>query len=114
MNDRSALEWLSEARDHALEAHKFTSGLSQASFDSDRRVLFAVCFCLVVVGEALSQVPKDVQALAPDIPWTPINGLRNRLVHSYWLIDTQIILRIAQADISALVSSIDRLIEKIR
>lgn len=114
MNDRSALAWLSEARDHALEAQKFTSGLNQESFDGDRRGRFAVCFCFVVVGEALNQVPKDVQALAPEIPWVPINGLRNRLVHGYWLIDTQIILRIAQADVSALVSSIDRLIEKIR
>lgn len=114
MNDRSALEWLSEARDHALEAQKFTGGLSQESFDRDRRGRFAVCFCFVVVGEALNQVPRDVRALAPEIPWVPINGLRNRLVHSYWLIDTQIILRIAQADASTLASAIDRLIEKIR
>ncbi|MBI2716746.1 MAG: DUF86 domain-containing protein [Rhizobiales bacterium] len=114
MNDRSALEWLSEARDYALEVQKLASGLSQKTFDDDRRTQFALCFCLIVVGEALNRVPKDVQALAPDIHWVTVIGLRNRLVHSYWLIDTQIILRIAQADISALVSSIDRLVEKIR
>jgi uncharacterized protein with HEPN domain len=105
MSDRSALEWLSEARYHALEVQKL---------GSDRRIQFAVCFCLIVVGEALNRVPKDVRALAPDIHWITVIGLRNRLVHSYWLIDTQIILRIAQADASALASSIDRLIEKIR
>ncbi|MBI3705036.1 MAG: DUF86 domain-containing protein [Rhizobiales bacterium] len=114
MNDRSALEWLSEARDHALEARKFTNGLSRESFDGDGRTRFAVCFYLIVVGEALNQVPRDVQALAPKIPWTAINGLRNRLVHGYWRIESQIILRIAQADVSALVLSIDRLIEKIK
>jgi uncharacterized protein with HEPN domain len=114
MNDRSALEWLSEARDHALEARKFTSGLSQESFDDDGRSRFAVNFCLIVVGEALNRIPRDVQALAPEIPWAAINGLRNRLVHGYWRIDSQVRLRIAQADISALVLSIDRLIEKFR
>ena len=71
-------------------------------------------FCLTAVGEALNQVPKDVQALAPEIPWMAINGLRNRLVHGFWLIDTEIILHIAQNDAAALVRSIERLIEKIR
>lgn len=114
MSDRSPLEWLSDARDHALEARKFAIGLNQEPFDGDGRSRFAVCFCLIVVGEALNQVPRDVQALAPEIPWAAINGLRNRLVHGYWRIEMQIILRIAQADVLALASSIDRLIEKLK
>jgi uncharacterized protein with HEPN domain len=114
MNDRSTLEWLREAREFALDAQNLAGGLSREAFDNDRRTLFAVCFCLVMVGEALNQVPKDVQALAPELAWIPVIGLRNRLVHSYWLTDTEIILRIAQADASVLASSLDRLIEKIR
>jgi uncharacterized protein with HEPN domain len=114
MSDRSALEWLSDARDYALEVHKLASDQTQEAFAVDLRTRLAVCFCLVVVGEALNQVPKDVQALAPEIPWAPITGLRNRLVHSYWLINNKILLRIAQADISALVALIGRLIEKLR
>jgi len=114
MNDRAPIEWLSDAREYGLTAEKFAAGLSQGSFDADRRCQFSICFCLVVLGEALNRVPKDIQALAPEIAWTSIVALRNRLVHSYWLIDTEIILRIAQTDMSALVPSIDRLVEKIR
>ena len=114
MKDRTAAEFLSDARDYALEAHRFTAGLSQAAFDADRRGQLAVFFCLAAVGEALNQVPKDIRTLAPDIPWVAINGLRNRLIHGYWLIDTQIVLRIAQEDAAALVSAIGRLMEKIK
>lgn len=113
MKDRSAIEWLSEARDYALEAQKLAVDLSQESFDNDRQKQLAVSYCLVVVGEALGQLPKDVQALAPEIPWVSIKGLRNRLVHSYWLIDTKILLRIAQVDVATLATSTDRLIEKL-
>ena len=113
MKDRSAFEWLSDARNHVLEARKLASGLSQEAFDDDNQCRFAVCFCLVVLGEALSRVPKDVQALAPEIPWVSINGLRNRLVHAYWLINNKILLRIAQADAHELATSIARLREKI-
>ena len=114
MNDRSATEFLSDARDYALEAHSLAAGLSQAAFDADRRSQLAIFFSLAAVGEALNQVPKDIRTLAPDIPWAAINGLRNRLVHGYWLIDTQIVLRIAQEDATALVVAIERLIEKVR
>jgi uncharacterized protein with HEPN domain len=114
MKDRTAAEFLSDARDHALEAHSFAAGLSQAAFDADRRSRLAVYFCLAVAGEALNEVPKDIRTLAPDIPWVAINGLRNRLVHGYWLIDTQIVLRIAQEDTTALVAAIERLMDKIR
>jgi hypothetical protein len=113
MNDRSALAWLSDARSFAVDAQEFAFGLSLEAFDGLRREQLAVRYCLAVIGEALNEVPKDIQALAPEIPWVAIKALRNRLVHSFWLIDTGIILRIAQADIGPLVASIDHLMEKI-
>ena len=114
MNDRSALAWLSDARVFALEAREFALGLSVEAFDGHRREQLAVRYCLAVVGEALNEVPRDIRALAPEIPWMAIKALRNRLIHSFWLIDTGIILRIAQADVGPLVASIDRLMEKIK
>lgn len=39
--------------------------------------------------------------------------LRNRLIHSFWLIDTSIVLDIAQTKIMPLVASIDQLIAKL-
>ena len=113
MNDRAALDLLDDARSFALEAQGFTAGLDPQAFDQRRREQLAVRYCLAVVGEALNEVPKDIQALAAEIPWTAAYGLRNRLVHGYWLIDTGIILNIAQNEIGVLVASIDRLMYEI-
>lgn len=113
MNDRSALEWLRDARSFANEAREIVFGLRPEPLDASRRDQLAVRYCLAVVGEALNRVPKDIQALASEIPWVAIYNLRNRLVHGFWLIDTGIILRIAQNDTTTLIVSIDRLIEKI-
>ncbi len=66
-----------------------------------------------VVGEALDQVPKGIRALAPEITWGAIKGMRNRLVLGYDLTDGQIVLNIAQNDTKDLAGSIGRLIEKI-
>ncbi|MBM3527446.1 MAG: hypothetical protein FJX62_05090 [Alphaproteobacteria bacterium] len=68
MTERSARAWLVDARDFAQEAHNLTAGLNRDQFEAQRQIQLAVFFCLAAVGEALNQVPKDVQALAPDIP----------------------------------------------
>ena len=114
MNDRSPLDWLNDAKSHALEARDIVRGVDPNAFANSRRDQLAVQFCLAAAGEALNQVPKDFRGLAPDVAWTAINGLRNRLVHSFFLIDNQIIFSIAQNRTESLALAIDRLIEKIK
>jgi len=114
MNDRSPLDWLNDARNHAREARELVRGLDEHAFASSRRDQLAVQFCLAIAAEALNQIPRDVQALAPEIPCVRIKGLRNRLVHSFFLVDHQIILGIAQNDTEPLALAIDRLIENLK
>jgi uncharacterized protein with HEPN domain len=41
---------------------------------------------LQIIGEAARTLPDDVRAMAPDIPWTKMIGMRNILVHGYCLV----------------------------
>jgi uncharacterized protein with HEPN domain len=68
MNDRPALAWLRDARRYILEAHNIASGVSEGEFKSSNRDQFAVQFCLVVVGEALNEVPKTSKRWHPKFP----------------------------------------------
>lgn len=113
MKERPALAWLRDARQHALDAHDIARSLDSDTVDRSRRDRFVLQFCLAVVGEALNEVPKDVQALEPKIPWRAIYNLRNRLIHGFWLIDTDIVLDIAHHRTKPLVMLIDSLIEKL-
>lgn len=46
----------------------------------------ATLFRIAVIGEAVSHLPKEVQALAPEIPWIRIKDMRNHIIHGYWQI----------------------------
>jgi uncharacterized protein with HEPN domain len=113
MNDRPAVEWLRDARDYALQAHNLAGNLDAEEFGRRNRDRFAVQFCLIVVGEALNAIPRDMQALAPEIPWRAIYNLRNRLIHGFWLIDAPIVLDITQNKTMSLVNRVDMPIEKL-
>jgi uncharacterized protein with HEPN domain len=42
-------------------------------------------------GEAANQVTADTRAQLPDLPWSSIIGMRNRLVHAYFDINRDIL-----------------------
>jgi uncharacterized protein with HEPN domain len=44
-----------------------------------------------VIGEAASQVSEEFRAVTPGVPWKAIVGMRNRLIHGYFDIDTEIV-----------------------
>lgn len=63
-----------------------------------------------IVGEAASRVPKEERSINPEIPWTQIISLRNRLIHGYDAIDYEILWHILNHDLPELVTSLEKLL----
>jgi len=73
----------------------------------------AALFRLAVVCEAATRLPVEIQALAPEIEWRKIRGMRNIIVHDYWQIDTGIVADTIANDLEPLTAAIGRLIAHI-
>ena len=65
---------------------------------------------LQIIGEAARALPQDVRALAPDVPWQNIIGMRSVLVHGYFEIDTDIVWDAATRDLPGLKPRVERLL----
>jgi len=81
---------------------RYTAGLDRASFERDERTAEAVCFALVVIGEAASHVPDEVQATAPQVPWRKMKAMRNIAAHEYFGLDLATVWETATVDVPAL------------
>jgi uncharacterized protein with HEPN domain len=75
--------------DAADSLAQFVAGRKRADLDADRMLLFAMIRAIEVVGEAASRVTDETKASTLNIPWTAIVGMRNRLIHGYFDIDTR-------------------------
>jgi len=53
----------------------------------------ALVHMITVVGEAASKVTQPTREGLPDIAWASIVGMRNRLVHAYFDVDSDILWR---------------------
>jgi len=74
---------------------------------------YTVYYCLIGIGEALKEVPQDVLASEPNTPWTSIIGMRNRLIHTYWRIDDEIVYDVATLELPALTKTLEGIINRL-
>lgn len=97
--DRIRLLHMIEAAEAAIE---FAAGSSRAELERDRKTLFAVIRCVEIIGEAAAKLSAETREAAPDVPWSAIVGMRNRLVHAYFDVDTDVVWKTVTAELPAL------------
>jgi uncharacterized protein with HEPN domain len=83
------------------EIQSFTHGMDFISFRADSRTVRAVELDLIVIGEAASRIPDEVEERYPHIPWHLMRAMRNRLVHVYFSVDERLLWDTLQNDLPA-------------
>jgi len=66
----------------------FTKNMSYEDLERDKKTLYAVTRCLEVLGEVVKRIPKYIKEEYPEIPWQEIAGIRDKLIHEYFGVDT--------------------------
>ena len=100
---------MAEAAETALD---FLRGRSRADLDQDRMLTFALVRAVEVLGEAASKVSAEARGLAPEIPWTLIVAMRNRLIHAYFDINRDILWQTLREEVPDLLASLHQLIRR--
>lgn len=91
---------------------RFISNRRSSDFESDQMLLFAVVRAIEVLGEAANKVSEDVRSASPEIPWSAIIDMRNRLIHGYFDIDADIVWNTASIEIPALLDSLRKIVDR--
>lgn len=63
-----------------------------------------------MAGEAASQLPQDVRASHPEVPWRDLIDLRNVLIHAYHRVDYQIVWEIVTEQLGPLIVTIQSML----
>jgi uncharacterized protein with HEPN domain len=90
----------------AERAIAYVRGLTFDQFASDPRTIDAVSYAIVVIGEAAKAIPEPVIRAAPEIPWTDIRGMRNRVAHEYFGVDVKVLWQTVRDDLPPLLATL--------
>ena len=77
-------------------------GLDFDAFEADRKTVDAVERNLEIIGEATANLPDEVLARWPEVPWRYMKGVRNLLAHEYFGVDVGILWQTIQEDLPAI------------
>lgn len=96
----------------ALEAiQRFTKDHDEKRFTNDEMRLHSVLYNLMVIGEAVKNLPDEMQEQIPSVPWRDIERFRDKLVHHYFSIRPEIVWQIVQEDLPLLSAAATKLLD---
>ncbi len=107
LDDRIRIQHMPDAAKKAINSAK---GRDRGELASDPVWALGLVKCLEIVGEAAARVKKQTRAKHPQIPWTQIITMRNRLVHLYFEIDQDQVWKAVTEDMPPLVEGLERIL----
>jgi len=99
---------LRQMLEHAREAVTMARGATRADLASNRQLELSLTRLLEIVGEAATRVPDELRDSFPDVPWTEIVAMRNRLIHGYNAVDLDVVWTVLRQDLPSLIRSLER------
>jgi uncharacterized protein with HEPN domain len=72
--------------------------------------MLAAVRCIEIIGEAASKISAESRLEYHQIPWADIVGMRNRLIHAYFDIDTDLVCDTLIDDLPLLIRDLEEIV----
>ncbi len=81
---------------------EYTYDIDENTFMRNTLIEDAVIRQIMIIGEAARHVSKEIVHQFPAVPWKDIVGMRDKLIHGYFGVDTIAVWKTVQEDIPQL------------
>ncbi len=112
MKKRDDLGRLQDILDAIKRIEYYMRGTNRKRFTDDLMRQDAVIHQIEIIGEAGRNVSSEFQQQHPEIPWSQMIGMRNKIVHDYFEIDIPTVWETAKKDLPPLKQAVARLVKQ--
>lgn len=104
-------DYLQDIVNYADKAMQFVRGVGLDEFADNEEKVFAVVKTLEIIGEAARHLPKSMCDKYKTIPWKQVVGMRDRMTHEYFSVDTEVVWRTVHEDLPPLRDTAQKMLE---
>lgn len=104
------LVYVGHMLDTCRKALARVEGITRQEFDADEDLQIILTHLIQVLGEAARHVSSNFQTANPEIPWSKIIGMRNKVVHDYMSVDLDLVWGVSALELRPLLKALERLI----
>jgi uncharacterized protein with HEPN domain len=94
----------------SIERHQ---PMQREAFDRNELVMVWCLRHLEIIGEAATKLSPETCALAPEIPWRQVIGMRNALIHAYFAVDWNAVWNVVQRDLVPLKAGVSDVLNQL-
>jgi uncharacterized protein with HEPN domain len=108
LKKREYWDYLRDILEAVDDAESFVEGMSFEQFAKDKKTMHAVVRSLEIIGEAAKNIPADVREKYGKLPWKKMTGMRDKVIHAYFGVNTKTLWNTVKNDLPPL----KRLVQK--
>ena len=115
MTSRDYKLYLQEIYEAISEIEDFTQGFSLEEFKNNKLRIKGVFANLIIIGEAVDKLPKNIKHENRQIPWKTwmrMKETRNKLAHTYYNATPESLWEIAKSELPSIKPIIKKMIEE--
>jgi len=112
MSRQNTSRYIAQIEEAARTILKYIENTDYESFKSDLKTQDAVMMRLVSIGELVNRlIDNDPEFISENqrIPWNMIRGMRNKIAHDYFGIDSRVLFETARTSIPQLIEMMKKL-----
>ncbi|WP_017715423.1 HepT-like ribonuclease domain-containing protein [Kamptonema formosum] len=89
---------------------EFKQGIDKTAFLNDVKKQSAILYQFVILGEAVKRLSQEFRHRHPDIPWSSIAEMGDKLIYNYDWVNLDRVWDIAEEDIPNFLAAIEPLL----
>lgn len=110
---REALLYIQDTIEAMKKIEEYSKGLSFDEFSEDCKTIDAIIRNFEIIGEATKNIPEEMKKEYPEVPWKRMAGIRDKLIHEYFGVDTDILWKAIKEELPEIKSKIEKILTEI-
>lgn len=113
-SERDYRDFLVDMAQYAEKGVRIIENIDFEDFQNNEEKVLAAVRIIEVIGEASKHIPSSIRNQYPQIPWSGVARMRDKLIHGYFGVDIEVVWETLQQDLPPMVDCLKRIVEEVQ